>query len=347
MDRWLGKYSELFYTVMRVVVGLLFVCHGAQKLFGVLGASRASTPLHLTAGIIEFVGGGLVAVGLWAGSAAFIASGTMAVAYFMTAAPRGFWPIVNRGELAVLYCFVFLYIASKGAGTLGRKKGGPLQDQWTAVDRYITDLLVPSDSALDGALEASTGAGLPAINVSASQGKWLYLMAKVMGARNILEIGTLGGYSTIWLARALPPGGRLVTLEVDAVHAEVARRNFARAGLADVIELRHGPALDTLPTLAAEGADPFDMIFIDADKPSYADYLAWAVRLSRSGSLIVADNVVRDGAVIDANSQDPAVQGMRRFNAALAAEPRVTATQIQTVGVKGYDGFAVIVVTTS
>ena len=221
-----------------------------------------------------------------------------------------------------------------------------MQDQWTAVDRYITDLLVPSDSALDTALEACTDAGLPPINVSPSQGKLLFLMAKVMRARSILEIGTLGGYSTIWLARALPAGGRLVTLEVDAGYAEVARSNFARAGLADVIELRLGPALDMLPKLAAQGVGPFDMIFIDADKPSYPDYLAWAVRLSRSGSLIVADNVVREGAVIDANTQDPAVQGVRRFNAALAAEPRVIATEIQTVGVKGYDGFAVIVVTT-
>jgi predicted O-methyltransferase YrrM len=214
------------------------------------------------------------------------------------------------------------------------------QDQWTAVDRYITDLFVRSDPALDAALEASTEAGLPAINVSPNQGKLLFLMAKMKGVRSILEIGTLGGYSTIWLARALPAGGRLVTLEVNAEYAAVARRSFARAGLADVIELQLGPALDTLPKLAG----PFDMIFIDADKQSYPDYLPWAVRLSRPGSLIVADNVVRSGAVIDANSADPAIQGMRRFNAALAAEPRLIATAIQTVGVKGYDGFAVIVV---
>jgi len=214
------------------------------------------------------------------------------------------------------------------------------QDQWTAVDRYITDLFVPSDPALDAALEASAEAGLPAINVSPNQGKLLFLMAKMKGVRSILEIGTLGGYSTIWLARALPAGGRLVTLEVNAEYAAVARRSFARAGLADVIELQLGPALDTLPKLAG----PFDMIFIDADKQSYPDYLPWAVKLSRPGSLIVADNVVRSGAVIDANSADPAIQGMRRFNAALAAEPRLIATAIQTVGVKGYDGFAVIVV---
>jgi predicted O-methyltransferase YrrM len=220
------------------------------------------------------------------------------------------------------------------------------QDRWTAVDRYITDLLVLSDRALDAALEASSEAGLPSINVSPTQGKLLFLMARAMGARRILEVGTLGGYSTIWLARALPADGRLITLEVNAGHAEVARSNFARAGLADVIELRLGPALDMLPKLLAQGAGPFDMIFIDADKPSYPDYLAWAIRLSRQGSLIVADNVVREGAVVDAQSEDPAVQGVRRFNAALAVEPRVTSTEIQTVGVKGYDGFAVVLVTT-
>ena len=220
------------------------------------------------------------------------------------------------------------------------------QDRWTAVDRYVTDLLVPSDAALDAAIEASTVAGLPAISVSPCQGKLLFLLARVMGARRILEIGALGGYSTIWLARALPPDGRLITLEVNAGHAEVARSNFARAGLADVIELRLGSALDLLPALVAQGVGPFDMIFIDADKPGYPDYLAWAVRLSRRGSLIVADNVVKEGTVLDADSEDPVVQGIRRFNAALAADPRVTATEIQTVGVKGYDGFAVVLVTT-
>ena len=220
------------------------------------------------------------------------------------------------------------------------------QDRWTAVDRYVTDLLVPSDAALDAAIEASTVAGLPAISVSPCQGKLLFLLARVMGARRILEIGTLGGYSTIWLARALPPDGRLITLEVNAGHAEVARSNFARAGLADVIELRLGSALDLLPALVAQGVGPFDMIFIDADKPGYPDYLAWAVRLSRRGSLIVADNVVKEGTVLDADSEDPVVQGIRRFNAALAADPRVTATEIQTVGVKGYDGFASVLVTT-
>jgi predicted O-methyltransferase YrrM len=219
------------------------------------------------------------------------------------------------------------------------------QDQWTAVDRYLTDLLVPPDDALEAALQDSAAAGLPAINVSPNQGKLLHLLARLQGARIILEIGTLGGYSTIWLARALPVGGRLVTLESDAKHAEVARANIARAGLADVVELRLGPALEKLPQLAAEGSGPFDLIFIDADKPSYPDYLAWALRLSRRGSLIVADNVVRKGAVLDPASDDPRVQGARRFNEVLAAEPRVSATAIQTVGSKGYDGFALALVT--
>jgi predicted O-methyltransferase YrrM len=219
------------------------------------------------------------------------------------------------------------------------------QEQWTAVDRYLTDLLVPPDPALTAALEASAAAGLPAINVAPNQGKLLFLLARVQGARTILEIGTLGGYSTIWLARALPPGGRLITLEADPKHAEVARGNLARAGLGDVVDVRLGPALETLPRLAAEGRGPFDLIFIDADKPSYPDYLGWALRLSRRGSLIIADNVVRGGGVIDPANADPRVQGARRFNALLAAEPRVSATAIQTVGSKGYDGFALALVT--
>jgi predicted O-methyltransferase YrrM len=219
------------------------------------------------------------------------------------------------------------------------------QDQWTAVDRYLTDLLVPADAALEAALRDSAAAGLPAINVSPNQGKLLYLLARLQGARTVLEIGTLGGYSTIWLARALPAGGRLVTLEADAKHAEIARANIARAGLADIVELRLGPALETLPQLAAEGRGPFDLIFIDADKESYPDYLAWSLRLSRRGSLLVADNVVRKGAVLDPVSDDPRVQGARRFNELLGAEPRVSATAIQTVGSKGYDGFALALVT--
>ena len=219
------------------------------------------------------------------------------------------------------------------------------QEQWTAVDRYITDLLVPPDPVLDAALQACAAAGLPPHNVSPNQGKLLQLLARVQGARTILEIGTLGAYSTIWLARALPPDGSLVTLEADPKHAEVARANIARANLTEVVDLRLGRALDTLPQLAAEGSGPFDLIFIDADKPSNPDYFAWALKLSRHGSLIVADNVVRNGAVVDAASNDPSVQGVRRFNELLAESPQVSATAIQTVGSKGYDGFAIAIVT--
>jgi len=219
------------------------------------------------------------------------------------------------------------------------------QDQWTAVDRYITNQLVPSDPALDAVLENSEAAGLPAINVSPNLGKLLHLLARIRGARRILEIGTLGGYSTIWLARALPADGRLLTLEVDPNHAEIARANIARAGLSGVVELRLGRALDALPQIAAEGRGPFDLIFIDADKPSNPEYFAWALKLSRPGSLIIIDNVVRNGAVIDANSSDPSIQGVRRLNELMAAETRVSATAIQTVGIKGYDGFAIALVT--
>lgn len=219
------------------------------------------------------------------------------------------------------------------------------QEQWTAVDRYITDLLVPADAALDAALEASEAAGLPAIAVAPNQGKLLMLLAKLQGARRILEIGTLGGYSTIWLARALPADGRLVTLEANPEYAQVARGNLARAGLAGVAEVRVGPALETLPRLAEEGPAPFDVVFIDADKPSTPEYFRWALRLARRGTLIVVDNVVRDGAVADAASEDESVRGIRRFNELAAAEPRVSATAIQTVGSKGYDGFALMLVT--
>ncbi len=218
------------------------------------------------------------------------------------------------------------------------------QEQWTAVDRYFTDLLVPSDPALDTALQTSAAAGLPPHNVSPNQGKLLLLLAQIQGAQSILEIGTLGGYSTIWLARALPSDGRLITLEADPKHAEIARANIAYAGLSDVVDLRLGKALSTLPQIAAEGHGPFDLIFIDADKPSNPEYFAWALKLSRRGSLIIADNVVRNGAVIDANSNDPSVQGVRRFNELLASEPRVSATAIQTVSSKGYDGFAIAIV---
>lgn len=220
-----------------------------------------------------------------------------------------------------------------------------LEPAWDAVDRYIADRLIPPDPVLDAVLQANAAAGLPRIDVTPNLGKLLHLLARIQGARRILEIGTLGGYSTIWLARALPAGGRLVTLESNPKHAEVARANIERAGLADVVEVRIGPALTTLPQLAAEKAGPFDMIFIDADKPNYPEYLAWSLKLSRPGSLIVADNVVRGGAVLDDAAADPNVQGARRFHDMLAAEPRVSATAIQTVGAKGHDGFAIAIVT--
>lgn len=218
------------------------------------------------------------------------------------------------------------------------------QEQSTAVDRYITDLLAPPDPALEAALEASDQAGMPAINVAPNMGKMLQILAKAAGARNILEIGTLAGYSTIWLARALPPGGRLITLEISPKHAEVARANIARAGLERLVELRLGPALESLARLVEENREPFDLIFIDADKEAYTEYLEWSLKLSRRGTLIVADNVVRKGAVADPTSRDPMVQGIRRFNDRLAREKGASATAIQTVGSKGYDGFALIVV---
>jgi predicted O-methyltransferase YrrM len=217
-------------------------------------------------------------------------------------------------------------------------------EKWTEVDRYFVDLLLPPDPVLEEALRSSAAAGLPAINVAPNQGKLLQVLAQVHGSRKILEIGTLGGYSTIWLARALPPGGRLVTLEADPRHAEVARANIARAGFGAVVELRLGRAVDTLPQIAAEGRGPFDLIFIDADKPGYSEYFGWAMKLSRRGTVIIADNVVRKGEVVNAGSADETVQGVRRFNELLAAERRVNATAIQTVGSKGYDGFAIAVV---
>ena len=219
------------------------------------------------------------------------------------------------------------------------------QSRWAAVERYITDLLVAPDPSLDAALEANAEAGLPPHDVAPNQGKLLELLARIQGARAILELGTLGGYSTIWLGRALPADGRLITLEADPHHAEVARANIARAGLGDLVEVRLGRALDTLPQLSAEGLGPFDLVFIDADKESNPEYLPWALSLSRAGTLLVADNVVRGGAVIDAASRDPRLQGVRRFYDLLAADPRVSATAIQTVGSKGYDGFAIAVVT--
>ena len=214
-------------------------------------------------------------------------------------------------------------------------------DTWSAVDRFVVDTLSESDPILDAAQRAADTAGLPAISVSAAQGKFLHLLARICGARRILEIGTLAGYSTIWLGRALPPGGQLITLEYDPRHADVARANIARAGLADRVEVRVGRALEALPGLVVD--EPFDLIFIDADKPSTADYFRWALKLSRPGTVIVVDNVVRDGRLVDANG-DGDVQGMRRFLEAAANEARVEGTVLQTVGVKGYDGFALLLV---
>jgi predicted O-methyltransferase YrrM len=218
------------------------------------------------------------------------------------------------------------------------------QEQWTEVDRYITEMLVPSDAALEAALEASEAAGLPRIAVAPNQGKLLQLLARARGARRILEIGTLGGYSTIWLARALPPDGFLITLEIDPKHAEVARGNIARAGLVSIVDVRLGPALETLPQLTAERAGPFDLTFIDADKANIPAYFEWALKLAAPGGLIVVDNVIRDGLVVDDASTDPSVQGVRFLNELLRAEPRVSATTIQTVGARGYDGFTLAVV---
>jgi predicted O-methyltransferase YrrM len=215
---------------------------------------------------------------------------------------------------------------------------------WKAVDQYITDQLIPADPVLDEAQAANAAAGLPAIDVAPNQGKLLHLLARVAGARRILEIGTLGGYSTTWLARALPEGGHLITLEADAKHAEVARRNIARAGLDQIVNLRLGAALDTLPQLVEEGEGPFDLVFIDADKQNIPSYLTWALKLSRKGTLILIDNVIRDGEVIDASSDDPRVQGARRLFDMLKSEPRLQATALQTVGSKGYDGFVMAVV---
>jgi predicted O-methyltransferase YrrM len=217
-------------------------------------------------------------------------------------------------------------------------------EQWTDVDRYICEKLVPSDEALDGAQRAAAEAGLPPISVSAAQGKLLQILVQLHGAKTILEIGTLGGYSTIWMARALPEGGRLISLEIDPKHAEVATASLAKAGVGDKVEVRLGAAIDTLPVLATEGVGPFDLVFIDADKASNADYFAWALKLSRKGTMIIVDNVVRNGAVLDEQSDSADIVGTRRLFDALAAESRVNATAIQTVGTKGYDGFVIGVV---
>jgi predicted O-methyltransferase YrrM len=215
---------------------------------------------------------------------------------------------------------------------------------WKEVDEYIVGQLIPADTVLQEAQAANASAGLPTIDVAPNQGKLLHLLARVAGAKKILEIGTLGGYSTTWLARALPEDGRLVTLEFDAKHAEVARKNIARAGLDKLVTVRLGAALDTLPLLMEEGEGPFDLIFIDADKKNIPNYLTWSLKLSRKGTLILVDNVIRDGEVIDVSSQDPNVQGARQLFDMLKSEPRLQATALQTVGIKGYDGFAMAVV---
>ena len=218
------------------------------------------------------------------------------------------------------------------------------QEQWTAVDAYLNELLVRTDEALERALAHSADAGLPAISVSPTQGKFLMMLARVQGARRILEIGTLGGYSTIWFAKALPSDGRIITIESEPKHAEVARENIDAAGFGEMVDVRLGKALDVLPDIAAESVGPFDFSFIDADKPNIPEYFDWALRLSRSGSIIIVDNVIREGAVINAESEDESVQGVRRLNDYLALESSVAATTIQTVGSKGYDGFTIAVV---
>lgn len=217
-------------------------------------------------------------------------------------------------------------------------------DLSTAVDEYLAPRLAPHDGALDAAVAASVAAGLPEIAVSANQGKLLEVLARSVPTRRVLEIGTLGGYSTIWLARALPDGGRVVTLEAEPKHADVARSNLAAAGVGDRVDVRVGPALETLPLLEQEGAEPFDFVFIDADKPAIPDYFAWALKLTRPGSLIVVDNVVRRGKLADPESDDPAVRGCQQLVELLADEPRVAATVVQTVGSKGHDGFALATV---
>lgn len=220
-----------------------------------------------------------------------------------------------------------------------------MQEQWSAVDAFFAARLAPPEDVLEAVLSANAEAGLPPHDVSPLQARFLELIVRITGATRVLEIGTLGAYSTIWMARALPPGGRIVTLEADPHYAKVALANITRAGVADRIDLKLGSALETLPAIHAEGIGPFDLVFIDADKPSNPDYLAWSLRLTRPGSVIIADNVVRDGAVSDATSTDPSVLGVRRFADLIAAEPRLIATALQTVGSKGWDGLAMALVT--
>ncbi len=217
-------------------------------------------------------------------------------------------------------------------------------DRWTKVDEYITSSLIPSDPVLEQTLVINQQAGLPSYDVTAAQGMLLQILVRMQNAKRIMEIGTLGGYSTIWMARALPVEGILVTLENDPHHAKVAQENISRAGLDDIVQIRLGDALDQLATLKEEGIQPFDFIFIDADKPNNPEYLQWALHFSRPGTVIIGDNVVREGEIIDANSSDPRVIGVRKFYDMVAKEPRITATTIQTVGNKGYDGFLIGIV---
>jgi len=218
------------------------------------------------------------------------------------------------------------------------------QKLWAEVDSYFSDLFVPADKALDAAVAANRAADLPPIDVTPLQGQFLDLLVRMSGARRVLEIGTLGGYSTLWLARALPEDGRVVTLELEPHHAKVARANLKRAGALDRVDIRVGRASDSLRALVDSGAAPFDLVFIDADKAGYPEYLDWSLQLARPGTVIVADNVVRDGKVIDPKTRDANVRGVQRFAALVAAEPRLRATVLQTVGSKGYDGFAIAIV---
>ena len=218
------------------------------------------------------------------------------------------------------------------------------KETWKQVDQYFTDAVIAPGDRFNAAMEANRKADLPPIDVTALQGKFLEIMVRATGARRVLEIGTLGGYSTLWLASALPENGVVVTLELEPRHAEIAMHNLKTAGLANQVDLRVGPAAETLKALAQEHTAPFDFIFIDADKASYPEYLQWSIKLSRPGTLIVADNVVRDGKVVDPESPDPHIQGVRRFTELVAAEPRLSTTVLQTVGTKGYDGFAISVV---
>jgi len=215
---------------------------------------------------------------------------------------------------------------------------------FSSVDNYISNLLLAPDPALTGTEAAIEAAGIPSISVSPNQGKFLHILARLCQAKKILEVGTLGGYSTIWMARALPENGKLITLEIDPTHAAVAQKNIERAGLEHIVDIRIGKAIDLLPELQANGAGPFDMIFIDADKPPYAEYFQWAIKLSRPGTLIVTDNVIREGKVLDPDNNDPMVAGARRFNQVLADSDAVTATIVQTVGSKEHDGMAIAIV---